>query len=161
MQLATGSENGGHNFLPNIDEMEWFPLYPNNMICNGIIGQYCLLFHRHNTGVISARKYTILYQHEEMEPASGHINPNSITHYILFEKAYYDVNGALYYPSPSERSWFESEYDREHTFNAYDVNSYGSFVYAYSDIATAKQRAVTQYSHIYGYVLPHLDESQQ
>ena len=142
------------------EEMQWKPLYPNNMTCNGLDGYYCLMFYKHKDGTISCRKYTIEFQFKEVIPGSGFIDTKEIDRYVLFEKIYPRVEGPLEYPEPTE-DWFGHVDDTANTLNTYDVNSYGSFVYAYDSLELAKQRAYTQYRHIYGYVLSFLDENQQ
>ena len=49
----------------------------------------------------------------------------------------------------------------KNTLNSYDMNSFGSFVYAYDNIEDAKKRALSQYKAIYGYVASHMIEDDK
>ena len=143
-----------------IADIEWKPLYPNNMKCNGLEGCYCVMFYKHKDGIVSARKYTIAFQRKELKPGTGLVEPNSIDRYVLFEKSYPEVIGPLEHPEPTD-NWIGLDLDSKDTFNRYDVNSYGDFVYAYEDLEVAKQRAYAQFWHIDGYIMSFLDDSQK
>lgn len=49
-------------------------------------------------GVVSGRKYTILFQRKADE--EGMINSEEVEYYILLEKSYYEIVGALQHPEP-------------------------------------------------------------
>ena len=101
---------------------------------------------------MSGRKYSIVFQHEEVEPGTGHIDSNKIDRYVLFEKCYFNIKGRWEHPDPSETVAIIFG-DDENTLNAAEVNDYGRFVYAYKDIESAKKRALRQYKAIYGYAM--------
>ena len=136
-----------------VDDMVWKPIYPNNMKCNGVDGYYCLMLHKDVIGKVSGRKYSIIFQHEEVEAGSGLVNPNKINGYILFEKSYSDVVGPLDYPEATDREPLDLWHYNEETFHSSDMNDKGSFVYAYNNIEDAKKRALSQYRAIYGYIM--------
>ena len=140
-----------------VDLMEWKPIYPNNMLPNGIDGYYCLVLCQNKNGTYSGRKYSIVFQHEERESGTGFINKEKVDRYVLFEKIYTEIIGPLEYPEPTDEA---PELFKEciNTLNAYDVNDYGGFVYAYETIEMAKKRAQVQWDHIYGYVASFLKE---
>ena len=140
------------------NEFVWKPLYPNNMINNGIEGYYCLALRKDKDGKVSGRKYTILFQNEEREAGTGFVDSEKINAYILFEKSYWNVVGPLEYPEPCEYTPNDLWHSSENTFSSSDMNDYGTFIYAYKDLETAKKRALGQYKAIYGYVASHFLE---
>lgn len=147
-------------YQTELSNMVWKPIYPNNMKCNGIDGYYCLMLHKDKEGKVSGRKYSIVFQNEEVEKGTGLVNPNKINGYILFEKVYREIVGPLDYPEATDREpldlWHYNE--NENTLHSSDMNDKGSFVYAYDNIEDAKKRALCQYKAIYGYVLSHMVE---
>lgn len=142
------------------DRFVWKPLYPNNMKCNGLDGYYCLVIRQRDDGTYYGRKYTIEFQHKEIEPGTGYVDSKTIDRYVLFEKIYPEIIGNLEYPEPTNESpeFFD---DNKNTLDAHDVNSYGSFVYAYETLELAKKRAETQWNHIYGYVASFLGNNSK
>ena len=138
-----------------VDDLMWKPIHPNNMKCNGIDGYYCLLINKNADNKYSARKYSIIFQHEEVEKSTGFINPNKINAYILFEKSYYDVMGPHEYPLPEDDIPSDLWNNNGNTFSSSDINDYGHFVYAYDNIDDAKKRALTQYKGVHVYVASH------
>ena len=145
-----------HNTI-SANDMEWKPIYPNNMKCNGVDGYYCLIVRQHKDEAYYGRKYSIIFQHKEIEPGTGYINTSEIDRYVLFEKAYPMIVGRLDYPEPSDDSFghFNNSCD---TLSDYDVNDYGGFVYAYETLELAKKRAEVQWNHIYGYVASFIND---
>lgn len=138
-------------------DLIWKPMYPNNMKYNGENGLYAIIYTRSTNGdVNNCRKYTILYQHTEVKPGTGMINPNYIDKYILFEKRYPQVFGEPYYDGPWESEPPDLWRCQGKTFSSCDMNDYGSFVYAYDTLEHAIKRAETQYRSIYGYAMSHL-----
>lgn len=144
-------------YATNLEDMIWKPIYPNNMRGNGLDGYYCLMLHKGNDGKVSGRKYSIVFQNEEVEKGTGFVDPNKINAYILFEKVYCEVVGPLDYPEAQE-DYAPDLWKSENTLNSADMNDKGSFVYAYDNIEDAKKRAMCQYKAIYGYVLSHMSE---
>ena len=139
------------------NDLEWKPMYPNNMKCNGESGMYSIVAFRDSNGrVSSCRKYSILFQYPEVEPGAGMIDRDYVDKYILFEKSYPQVVGEPYYDGPFESEPSDLWRCKGKTFSSSDMNDYGSFVYAYDTLEHAMKRAVTQYSAIYGYALSHL-----
>jgi hypothetical protein len=110
------------------------------MKCNGLDGYYCLVIRQHKDGTHYGRKYTIIFQHKEIEPGTGYVDAKTIDRYVLFERTYPKIVGNLEYPEPTNESpgLFG---DENNTLNAHDVNNYGSFVYAYETLELAKNRA--------------------
>lgn len=138
----------------NLDDLIWKPLYPNNMPCNGLDGYYCLILHKGNEDKICGRKYTIFFQYKEIEEGTGHINRKEIDRYVLFEKNYFNIKGPTKHPEPSDDfDWYVESSD---TLHATEVNDYGSFVYAYEDLDSARKRVLNQYKAVYAYALSHL-----
>lgn len=131
--------------------MDWKPLHPNNMLCNGLDGYYCVVLKQYKDGTYYGRKYTIVFQHKEIEPGTGYIDSKNIDRYVLFEKTYSHIIGDLEHPEPTNESPMLSNHEHN-TLNACEVNDYGSFVYAYETLELAKKRAQAQWDHIYGYV---------
>ena len=142
-------------YQTELTNMVWKPIYPNNMRGNGLEGYYCLMLHKDEDGKVSGRKYSIIFQHEEVEKGTALINPNKINGYILFEKVYKEIVGPLDYPEAQE-DYAPDLWRSENTLNSSDMNDNGSFVYAYDNIDDAKKRALYQYRMIYGYVLSHI-----
>ena len=137
------------------ENLEWKPLYPNNMPCNGLDGYYCLILNTDSEGKVFGRKYTICFQYKEVEEGIGCVNTKEIDRYILFEKSYFEIIGSTIHPEPSDDSWNLWE-ESENTLNAAEVNDYGNFVYAYETLDGAKKRALRQYKVIYGYAMSHM-----
>lgn len=137
-----------------LDDLNWKPLYPNNMPCNGLNGYYCLILHTDSKGITYGRKYTIEFQYKETDLGTGITNRKDIDRYILFEKSYSEIHGSCEHPEPSND--FNLWEDGINTLNAAEVNDYGRFVYAYKDLEFAKKRALTQYKAVYGYAMSYI-----
>lgn len=144
-------------YKTNVDDLIWKPIYPNNMRGNGLDGYYCLMLHKDKEGKVSGRKYSIVFQHEEVEKGTGLINLNKINGYILFEKVYCEIVGPLDYPEALEND-APDLWHSKNTLSSSDMNDKGSFIYAYDNIEDAKKRALHQYQAIYGYVLSYMIE---
>lgn len=148
------------------EDLVWKPIYPNNILSNGIEGCYALVLRKDPDGRIYGRKYSILFQKEE-DPehlGEGILALHARTElYILLEKGYYDVSGPLDYPEPAEggHSPF-SQSEQENTFHSCGVNDYGRFVRAYPTLELAKKRAAAQFRAVFGYAMSCLlpDEEQ-
>lgn len=144
-------------YKTSVEDMAWKSIYPNNMRGNGLDGYYCLMLHKDKEGKVSGRKYSIVFQNEEVEKGTGLVNPNKINGYILFEKVYREIVGPLDYPEALE-DYAPDLWHSENTLSSSDMNDKGSFVYAYDNLEDAKKRALCQYKAIYGYVLSHMVE---
>lgn len=144
-------------YKTSVDDLVWKPVYPNNMKGNGLDGYYCLMLYKDKEGKVSGRKYSIIFQHEEVEKGTGLIDSNKINGYILFEKVYREIIGDLDYPEAQE-DYAPDLWKSTNTLSSSDMNDKGSFVYAYDNIEDAKNRALCQYKAIYGYVLSHMIE---
>ena len=139
------------------EDLVWKPMYPNNMSCNGETGMYSIVSFINTDGTISnCRKYTILFQHPEIEPGAGLVDNEYVDKYILFEKSYPVVHGGAYYEGPYESEPPDLWRCKGRTFSSTDMNDYGRFVYAYDKLEHAMMRAETQYKAIFGYALSHL-----
>lgn len=150
-----------HAYDIKSEDLVWKPIYPNNLIDNGIIGYYALLLIHHNNGRVNGRKYSIIFQRKEEEKGTGRIT-KEIECYILFEKVLGEIKGPLDYPDP-RKSDPGCLWNTDITLHDGGVNDYGRFVWAYWNIEDAKKRALVQFRAIYGYVLSHLippDDSQ-
>ena len=144
-------------YKTSIEDMTWKPIYPNNMKGNGLDGYYCLMLHKDKEGKVSGRKYSIVFQNEEVEKGTGLVNPNKINGYILFEKVYREIVGPLDYPEALE-DYAPDLWRSENTLSSSDMNDKGSFVYAYDNMEDAKKRALCQYKAIYGYIASYFIE---
>ncbi len=121
------------------EDLTWFPIYPNNMSCNGVDGVYTLLFRKDYDGTLRATKWSIGFQKEECAP--GIIAGDSeIELYILHRKDYANIKGAFNYPDPN--AYHDLFADTEDTFHNLDINDYGDFVRAYKTLEEAKQGAL-------------------
>jgi hypothetical protein len=142
----------------NAPMFSWKPLHPNNMPCNGIDGYYSVICRKDENGNVSARKYTIIFQHKEIYHGTGFVDSNVIDRYVLFEKCYPLVNGPTEHPKPTnEFNWSNND---TITFNEHEVNDYGRFVYAYETLELAQQRAKTQYEAIYKYAISFVEQDR-
>ena len=133
------------------EHLVWKPIHANNIKSNPIEGIYCLILNTDETGRIYGRKYTIIFQKETDEKG---MVVGDIDQYILFEKSYTDILGPTDYPEPTDNP---SHMDNNcFTLCAYDINDYGKFVHAYSDIEKAKTRAVYQFKAVFAYAMSHI-----
>lgn len=131
-------------------DLEWKPLYPNNMPCNGLCGCYCFLWIKNKEGEYSGRKYTILFQEKENE--KGCVQKGEVEFYVLFEKSYYNEQEPFVYPEPSNSSILASGKPTD----IFDINSYGTFIRAYTSENKARERALIQFKMIFSYAMSHL-----
>lgn len=127
------------------DDFEWKPIYPNNMVGNGLEGYYAIL--RDYDGK-PLRKFSIVFQHPMDK--TGLIDSNLIDRYILFVKILEpDFKDYCEPYKPDEPLPPLSKMDL-------GVNDYGSFIYACETMEKAKKLALTQYKMIFGYCMSHL-----
>lgn len=125
------------------EDLIWKPVYPNNMSSNPIDGLFCLLFKKTDSGIYAC-KWTIQYQHKEIEPMLISCDA-PIEAYILHMKRYFEVKGPLEYPNPSKDGLLDNlRRSDKRTFNNSDVNSYGDFERAYSTLEDAKKGALAR-----------------
>ena len=117
---------------------EWLPLYENNIpsFSTGEIGWYCMLL-KEVKGKVAGHRFTILYQHEEIEPLHRFMNAK-IEKYILLERTYDDVIGNLRYPDFTK----DIKDSYVHTLDSMDLNSHGEFIRAFDTIEGAKNYAI-------------------
>lgn len=141
----------------NMDNLIWKPYHANNMIQNGLDGYYTVILKKDKDGKVSGRKYTILFQYES-DNNGLILNKDKPELYILFEKSYYDVKGPLEHPQPSFGENLKFFEDENITLSDCEVNSFGTFVHAFKNVEDAKERALRQYQHIYGYVASFLED---
>lgn len=136
-------------------DLEWKFLYPNNIESNGVDGLYSFLWIRNEDGTYSGRKYTILFQRKEDE--NGCVKREEIEFFILFEKLYTGLDKPIEYPALSETSIWASE----EPFDYLDINSYGSFVRAFTGLENAQKRALKQFKMVYAYALSHIITTEE
>jgi hypothetical protein len=148
------TENTSHL---KIEDLVWKPIYPNNVISNGIEGYYCLILHKMKDGTISGRKYSIMFQYAEHD--HGFINRDIIERYNLFEESYSEIIGNTDYDAPKEKFDWRKWQSEDRTFSDDDINNKGSFVRSYDNIEKAKERALIQYRAIYGYALSFIEDN--
>ena len=132
------------------NDLVWKPLYPNNIKSNGIAGEYCFLWVRNREGKYSGRKYTILFQEKEDE--NGCTRRGEHEFFILFENMYNELDEPLEYPPPSEDS-ISNLFD---FLEKYDINTYGTFVRAYTDADFARKRALKQFKMVFAYAMSYI-----
>lgn len=139
----------------------WKPYYPNNMICNGVEGFYCLFPIKHRDDSVTVRKYTIIFQYPQNEDGFT-LSEEEPELYILFEKIYSEINGNFEYPKPINNSCLDNCEDcGEVTFTHCDVNSFGRFIRAYKTIEEAKKSALMSFKMVYGYAMSFIEDSEE
>jgi hypothetical protein len=126
---------------------EWRPIYPNNMIQNGIEGIFTDMFFENN-GKYRYIKYSIIYQ--PRCDSDGMSHPEEETaFYILHELRINDLEEKFQIPEPGKHMDWENPY-------ANLVNDYGRFRYAFSEEETAKSvvsNELVMMIYPYGYLL--------
>ena len=135
------------------EDLVWKPIYPNNLIHNGEVGLYSLLFKKGTDGNLNGCKWSIIYQYEEESPAVI-CSDAKINAYNLYIENYDEIVGEHFdYPNPVYNSndinpkW---ETITKNTFHNYGVNSFGQFIYSYKTLDEAKNGALGRCG-IYGY----------
>lgn len=153
------SENNLKKIIKDTDKLTdkditWYPLYPNNMIQNGLEGYYAFIYYKNENGLYCARKYTILFQYPTTQDGLV-ISKDEPEFFILFENNdYRELTCPPKYPDPSEE---EPPLEiPKNGLSGYDVNNYGSFVCVFHTLEEAKHRALVSYKMIYVYVMSHL-----
>ncbi len=113
----------------NANNFEWKPVYPNNMICNGVEGLYTDMFFEKD-GKYSYLKYTIDYN--SRCDAEGMSHPEEgVKYYVLHEYYKTDLDEKFEIPAPTDGNDTDSDLDCL-------VNDYGRFRYVFEDEETAK-----------------------
>lgn len=125
------------------EDMEWKPLYANNIISNPIMGYYAFLFKKEEDGSISGYKWTVVYQTEESETGFPK-SPVAIEAYNLYFKEYRNVVGILGYREPG---YTNCQCYVQSTIRD-GVHSYGRFVRSYKTLELAKSAALSWNGHI-------------
>ena len=151
--------NTKNTYQLTVNDLEWKPIYPNNLIGNGVEGYYCLILHKGSDGKVSGRKYSIMFQYAEHD--HGFINREVIERYNLFEKSYPEVVGNTDYDAPKHNFDWRRWQNEDRTFSDDDINSKGSFVRSYDNIERAKERALIQYRAVYGYALSFIEDDTE
>ena len=139
----------------SLKQLEWKPLYPNNMPCNLLSGYYALKLLELEKGVVGGRKYTILFQQKTDEEGMILSGNSEIEYYSLFEKSYDAIVGNLEHPKPCNED-VHFEILAENTLNSLEVNDYGTFSWVCKSLDEAKERAVKNYQAVFGYALSHI-----
>ncbi len=139
-------EHERHKLLP--EHFVWKQMYPPN---NGIMGEYALIINRKEDGFLKAKRYSIFYQPYMSEPMR--IEPSKGTEcYVLFEKDYDELYGAIDYPS-YENKWIDRETNYQtalHELTYFDwesltegeMNVYGRFIRCFKTVEEAKEYAL-------------------
>ncbi|MCM1048529.1 MAG: hypothetical protein NC433_08895 [Clostridiales bacterium] len=119
------------------EDIEWKPLYINNMLQNSVEGIYGFLFKKGKNGEISGYKWTIVFQYEEFDHCARKSNA-PIERYNLYFKEYRSVCGVLGYKEPNYSG--VQCYTKSAIHDG--VHSYGKFVRSYSTLEMAKEAAL-------------------
>ena len=110
------------------NDFEWKPIYPNNLLCNGVEGVYTDMFFKQGD-TYTYIKYSIEYARRV--DSRGLIHPEEpIKYYVLHELILRDLPEPFEIPEPSNKSNFYS--------NAHYVSNYGRFRCVFDDEETAK-----------------------
>ena len=110
-------------------KFEWKPVYPNNMICNGVEGLYTdMVFKDGNK--YTYLKFTIEYGYRCDKEGLSHPE-EGIKYYILHEFRLNDLEDIIEIPDPAD------DFDWDDKM-ANMVNNYGRFRYVFDDEETAK-----------------------
>lgn len=124
------------------EDLNWLPLYPNNMPSNGLVGTYCLIPMRREDGGTDVLKWTVRFQKKETAPTIVGSDAE-IEAYVLFLERFFDVKEEASYPEPSDFADPLSE-RTEGRFGRYGVNSAGDFVRTYRSLEEAKEGALAR-----------------
>lgn len=119
------------------EDVEWKPVYVNNLLCNPIVGIYGFLFKRQENGRISGYKWTIVFQYQEITPGKQKMDA-PIEAYNLYFKEYRDVAGVLGYRKPG---YANQQCYKKSTIQD-GVHSYGEFVRSYKTLEFAKEGVI-------------------
>jgi hypothetical protein len=111
------------------NNFEWRPIYPNNMIQNGIEGIFTDMFFENN-GKFRYIKFCIIYQSRCDRNGLSHPEEGT-AFYILHVLIKDDLEEKFQIPEPGNHMDWENPY-------ANLVNNYGRFRYAFNDEETAK-----------------------
>lgn len=120
--------------------LQWKPLYPNNMPCNGIAGSYTDMFIKEGKRY-SYIKFTIQYMHRCDEDGISHPE-EGIRYYVLHQLEIRDLEETFSIPVPSD------DYKMTEETDADIVNSFGRFRYVFDDEGTARKVACSELLHI-------------
>lgn len=118
-------------------DIEWKPVYVNNMLCNRIEGIYGFLFKKQENGEIAGYKWTIVYQYEEIGHGRQEMDA-PIEAYNLYFKEYHAVAGILGYREPGYT--YLQCYEKSTIQDG--IHSYGEFVRSYKTLELAKEAAL-------------------
>lgn len=129
-------------------ELEWKPIYPNNMPCNGMEGVYTDMFFEQD-GSYTYFKFSIQYCAKCDENGLTR-RDEGIRYYVLHELRRSNLEERFEIPTPSD------ETDVLHDNLALFVNNYGRFRYVFDDVETAKSvvaNELLQYIYPFTYLL--------
>ena len=129
------------------NNLNWKPVHPNNMPCNGIEGLYTDMFFEKDNKY-EYIKFTIEYVSRCDEEGISHPD-EGIKYYVLHELREFDLNEKFEIPEPTDEFDINNEYSCM-------VNNYGRFRYVFNDEETAKKVANKQLLHMlypYTYIL--------
>ena len=140
------------------EDLDWKPLYANNMLPGPVNGMYCLVLHENRDGTYAGRKYTIYYQLPVDK--DGVIRRKEPELYILFEKCYSNLVNKNHPEPTNDFSDIIDEISKESVYNEElthaEINDYGRFHRAYKDIEDAKKGAIRCYKAVFGYAMSHM-----
>ena len=124
------------------EHIVWKPMRMNNMADNPVIGEYALIVNRKGDGRLSARRFTILYQCHMSKPLL--IDPSrGVEFYVLFEKDYYELYGALDYTNPKEtRNNRGAAYFEWESLSSGEMLDHGRFIRCFRTVEEAKEYAL-------------------
>lgn len=118
-------------------DIEWKPVYANNLLCNPIEGIYGFLFKKQENGEVVGYKWTIVFQHEEIRHGRQKMDA-PIEAYNLYFKEYQAVAGVLGYKEPGYTS--QQCYVKSTIRDG--IHSYGKFERSYKTLELAKEAAL-------------------
>ncbi len=128
--------------------LEWKPIYPNNMPCNGIDGVYTEL-NFEKDGKYQYIKYSIKYMSRCDEDGISHPEEGT-KYYVLHELRLEDLEEKIVIPEPDDNVDLLGE------TGALMVNDYGRFRYVFDDEETARKVVCSEMLHLiypYQYIL--------
>lgn len=120
------------------EDINWQILYPNNQKTMFQLGEYALLFKKHD-GEVAGYRFSIVYQREETEPLVWK-SLDAIEAYNLFEKKYEKVEGPLYYSEMQVKEITYEVFDEPWiTLNQFEINNLGEFMRSFKTLDEAKK----------------------
>jgi len=127
------------------ENIQWYPLYPNNNVNNRQEGIYTYIYHKDTDNMYSGRKYTIMFQRKLDERLCC---TDEIEMYNLFEECFSELEQP---PRVIESLSKEDEIQ-----DCEDANNIGDFIRTFTTLDEAKKRALYQYKSIFVWALSFL-----